>query len=121
MIQDALIIFKKCGHQHLVARCLRNFAELKYYLQDAFEAKRHIDEALIIVKKLDDQEQVAYCTGILNKILHHIRINSNNVFLFVKAFPLVRVMKEESSTLVGTFTRYSNDFRKRLFEATKKQ
>jgi hypothetical protein len=54
MIQDALMIFKKCGHEHLVARCLRNFAELKYYLQETFEAKRHIDEALNIVKRLDD-------------------------------------------------------------------
>ena len=56
MIQDALFIFKNVGQEHLIARCLRNFAVLKCRHQDYFEAKRHIDEALGILKRLDDQE-----------------------------------------------------------------
>lgn len=90
MIQDALFIFKQIGFNHLVARCLRAFAELKKETDEPIEAKKNIDEALVILKSLDDQEQVSVCTEILNQILHQIRIKSNNVFLFVKAFPIVK-------------------------------
>jgi len=56
---------------------------------------------------------------VLNKILDQIRINSNNVFLFAKAFPLVQKVGEGQFTHVGTFTRYSNDFRKKLVDQIK--
>jgi hypothetical protein len=57
----------------------------------------------------------------LNKILHKIRIKSNNVFVFAKAFPIVEVMGNENPVkMVGTFTRYPSDFRKRVHDEARK-
>jgi len=50
MIQDALVIFEKIRYEHLVARCLRNFAELQLQNNVYDEAKKHIEKSIIILK-----------------------------------------------------------------------
>lgn len=51
---EAIKIFKKYKHESLEARCLRNLATLKYRINEDLDAKRHIEDALQISKKIND-------------------------------------------------------------------
>ena len=64
--------------------------------------------------KIQNRKRLTTCNQILNDILDEIRIKSKNVFIFAKAFPLVRVDTDKKLKIVGTLTRYSNDFRQKL-------
>eukprot|EP00347_Sterkiella_histriomuscorum_P024050 403332474 len=120
ILLEALQIFKKFRYENLQARSLRNLGLLKFRLGEYFEAKMHIEDALNLSKKIQDNHQEALCSDLLNQILDKISIHSNNVFIFAKAFPLVEVLSKETVRVVGTFTRYPQDFRKRILTEVKK-
>ncbi|CDW81385.1 UNKNOWN [Stylonychia lemnae] len=120
LLIDAIQIFKKFRYDCLHVRCLRNLALLKYRQDDWYDAKQHIEDGLNIARKIQDTHQEALCSEILNQVLDKIRIHSNNVFIFAKAFPLVEVLSSKTVRVVGTFTRYPQDFRKRIFSEVKK-
>lgn len=46
------MLYKKIGCDSLVARCLRNLAEVKNQIDENFEAKNHIEDALLIIKRI---------------------------------------------------------------------
>lgn len=48
-------------------------------------------------------------------------MNSNNVFLFLKASPIVEVMGVSECKVVGTITKHSVNLRQRVVEVIKKQ
>jgi hypothetical protein len=50
MLNKAKEIFKKFKYEPLVARCLRNLADIKFLENDNYDAKKLIDEALEIIK-----------------------------------------------------------------------
>jgi tetratricopeptide (TPR) repeat protein len=89
LLIEAHSLFKKYKYESLQVRCLRNLAILKSRMEEYYEAKRLIEDALNLVKKIQDKHQEGLCSEILNEILDQIRIKSNNVFIFAKAFPLV--------------------------------
>lgn len=100
---------------------MRSLAILKFRTNNDFEAKMLIEEALQVSRRIQDNHQEALCSEILNQILDKIRIHSNNVFIFAKAFPLVEVLGDDNIRVVGTFTKYPSDFRKRVLTEVKKQ
>ena len=59
MLSEAIILFKKYGCESQAARCLKSLAELEYHMNDCLSAKNHIENALDIIKKIQDKHQEA--------------------------------------------------------------
>lgn len=51
-LEEAYLIFKNLGNEHLKARSLRNLAEVNLFDDEVYEAKRNIEEALKIIRKI---------------------------------------------------------------------
>ena len=49
---DAKKLFKQYKNECLEIRCLRNLALLMYRTKDCFEAKRNIEEAITVAKRI---------------------------------------------------------------------
>jgi hypothetical protein len=52
-------------------------------------AKKHLEKALSIYSKIKDSNNMLVTNDKLNEILVALRVNSENVLIFAKAYPLV--------------------------------
>lgn len=113
ILNDSAFIFKNLGLLSLQCRSLCFQAQIEFHYKKQYQdAKKYIEDARRLSQKTKNIEMITTCNSLLNNIQEQIIIQSNNVFVFSKAFPLVEYVEgSEKAQMVGTFTRYYSDFR----------
>lgn len=78
------------------------------------KAKQYAEKALKIAHSKNDKTIEGQCWSILGWVNEKIRTQSLNVFVFLKAWPIINADTHEN---VGPFTRITSNFKEDLCKA----
>lgn len=98
--------------------CYLRIGKIKFIKNEHQEAKLYAEKATELCKTHKENYFIGECVSLLDRINENIRRTSLNVFVFLKAFPLV---DPKDTTHVGPITQKHNKFKANILKNMKNE
>ncbi|TNV87843.1 hypothetical protein FGO68_gene1372 [Halteria grandinella] len=121
ILQPCISLYNQLGIKNMEAKSLLLISQHYLDCQELKNAKENIEKALKIFESANEIECTNKCTLLLNEILDKFRYESNNCFIFAKAFPIVEKVDDSNIKMVGTLTKYLSNFRQKVINGIKER